>query len=55
MTALRVTPPAEEEGVEVNGAEEAGGIVVLVRGRFGRSWASFHLTDAPLMAPMTKK
>ena len=31
----RITPPAEE-GVEVDGAEKAGGVVVvLVRGRFG--------------------
>ena len=38
--ASRVTPPTEEEGVEVDRAEEAGGVTVLVRGHFGRSWAS---------------
>ena len=55
MTASRVTPPAEEEGVEIDGAEEAGGVAISVRGRFGRSWASLSLMDALLMAPMTKK
>ena len=40
--ALRATPPAEEEGVEVDGAEEAGGVAISVLGRFGRNWASFH-------------
>ena len=42
MTTLRVTPLAEEEGENVDGVEEAGGVVVLVRGRFSQSWASFH-------------
>ena len=37
MTASRVTPPAEVEGVDVDGAKEAGGVNVLVHGRFGRS------------------
>ena len=35
MMALRVTPPAEEEGAEVDGVEEAGGVAISVRGRFG--------------------
>ena len=30
MFASRVTPPAKEEGVDVDGAEEAGGVAVLV-------------------------
>ena len=34
MMTSRITPPAEE-GVEVDGAEKARGVVVLVRGRFG--------------------
>ena len=37
MIASRVTPPAEEEGVYVDGVEEVEGVIVLVRGRFGRS------------------
>ena len=32
MMASSVTPPAEEEGAEVDGAAEAGGAAVLVRG-----------------------
>jgi len=43
MISLRVTPITEEEGVEVEGVEEEGGIAEVVgssvstRGRFGRS------------------
>ena len=55
MTTLRVTPPAEEERVDVEGAKEAGGVVISVCGRFSQSWASLCLTDAPLMAPMIEK
>ena len=55
MTASRVTPPAKAEVVEVDGVEVAGGVTLSVRGRFGRSWASFHLMDASLMAPMIEK
>ena len=36
-TASRVTPPADEEGADVEGAEEARGVVVSVHGRFGQS------------------
>ena len=45
MMASRVTPAAEEEGAEVEGVEEEGGIakavgsVVSTRGHFGQSWA----------------
>ena len=49
MMASRVTPPAEE-GAEVDGAEEARGVTVSIRGRFGRSWASLYLTVAASMA-----
>ena len=35
--ALRVTPPVEDEGVEVEGVEEAGGAVVSIHGCLGRS------------------
>ena len=37
MTLSRVTPPADEEGADVEGAEEVGGVIVSVRGRFSRS------------------
>ena len=40
MMALRVTPPVEEQGAEMDGVEEAKGVAILVRGRFGQSWAS---------------
>ena len=55
MMALRFTPLAEEEGAEVDGAKGAGGTVVSVCGRFGRSLASLRLTDVALMAPMVGK
>ena len=32
MMAPRVTPPAEDEGAEVEGAKEAGGVAVSIRG-----------------------
>ena len=37
MTASRVTSHADEEGADVEGAEEAKGAAVFVHGRFGRS------------------
>ena len=37
MTALRVTLPTDEEGVDVEGVEEVGGVTVFVCGCFGRS------------------
>ena len=55
MIALRVTPPAKDEGAKVEGVEEARGVVVSVHGNFGRSWASLRLTVATSMAHMTKK
>ena len=55
MMVSRVTPPAEEEGAEVDGVEEAGGDTVSVHGRFSRSWASLRLTVAASMAHMTGK
>ena len=45
MMVASVTPPLEEERAEVDGAEEARGVAVLVHGRFGRSWDSLRLTD----------
>ena len=32
--ASRVTPPVEEKEVEVDGAEEVGGVAVSVHGNF---------------------
>ena len=55
MMALRVTPPAEEEGAEVEGKEEARGVAVSVRGCLGQSWASLHRKVAASMAHITKK
>ena len=37
ITASKVTPPTDEEGVDVEGAEEVGGVAVFVCGCFGRS------------------
>ena len=37
MTASRVTPLADEEGVDVEGVEEVEGAVVSICGRFNRS------------------
>ena len=34
MTTSRVTPPADEEGADVEGAEEVGGAIVSICGRF---------------------
>ena len=55
MMAFSVTPPAEEEGAEVDGAKWAGGVAVSVCGRFDRSWASLYRTDIALMASITVK
>ena len=55
MMALRVTPPAEEEGAEVDGVEEAGGVAILVHGRFGRSWTLLHLTATMSIVHMIEK
>ena len=37
ITTSRVTPPADEEGANVEGAEEVGGVTVSIRGCFGQS------------------
>ena len=55
MMALSVTPSAEDEGAEVNGAVEAEGVAVYVWGSLGLSCASLHQTVAVFMAPITKK
>ena len=55
MTTLRVTPPVDEKGADVDRVEEARGADVSVCGHFGRSWASLHLTVAASMAHITRK
>ena len=55
MTASRVTPPIDEKGADVEGAEEVRGVAVSICGCFSRSWASLHLTVVASMAHMTKK
>ena len=55
MMASRVTPPAEDEGAEVDGVVEAGGAVVSVRGCLDRSYIILHLTVAASMAHMNVK
>ena len=53
--ASSVTPLAEDEGMEVDGAVEVEGAAVYVHDRLGQSWASLRLMVALFMAPMTKK
>ena len=53
MMSSRVTPPIEEEGVDVDRAVEAGGIAVP--DSLERSYASLCLTVAASMAHMTWK
>ena len=42
MMASNVTPLAEDEGVEVDGVVEAGGVTVSVWGRLSLSYAILH-------------
>jgi len=53
MIALRVTPPAKEEGTEVDGAKEVGGATIL--DLLERSCASLRLTVVASMAHITWK
>ena len=53
--ASKVTRSIEEERVEVDGAEEAGGVTVLVCGRFDRSWASLHIMVTASMEHIAEK
>ena len=55
MMASIVTSPAEDERAEVDGAVEAGGVAVSIRGRFDLSCASLRLTVAASMALITEK
>ena len=40
MMASRVTPPTEDKGAKVDGAVEAEGVAVSIRGRLDLSCAS---------------
>jgi len=53
MIASRVTPTTEEEGAEVDGAEEVGG--ATDPDRLERNCTSLHLTVAASMAYITWK
>ena len=55
MMASRVTPPAEDKGAEVDGAVEAGGVAVSIRGHLSLSCASLCRTIAAFMALITGK
>ena len=55
MIALRFTPPADEEGAEVDGAKEVGGATICVWGRCGLSCALLHQTVSASMAPIMEK
>ena len=53
MITSRVTPPAKEEGAEVDGAKEVGG--AAVSDCLKRSYALLRLIEATSMAHMTWK
>ena len=53
MIASKVTPPTEEEGMEVDGVERVGGAANL--DHLERNYASLHLTVAASIAPITWK
>ena len=55
MMASSVTPSAKDEGVEVDGAVEVGGIAVCVWGYLDLSCAALRLTIAVYMAPIIEK
>ena len=55
MMASSVTPPADDEGAEVDRVVEAGGAAIYVWGCLGLSCAAFRLTVAAFMAPITEK
>ena len=55
MMASSVTPSAEDEGAEVDGVVEVGGIVVSVQCRFSLSYALLCRTVVASMAHITEK
>ena len=55
MMASSVTPLVDDEGVEVDGVVEVGGVAVYVWGCLGLSCAALRLTVIASMAPITEK
>ena len=55
MMALSVTPPAEDEGPEVDGVVEVGGVVISIWGCLSLSCAALHRTIAASMPHITVK
>ena len=55
MMVSSVTPPTEDEGEKVDGAVEAAGVAVSVRGRLGLSCASLCQKVTASMAHITEK
>ena len=55
MMASNVTPLAEDEGAEVDGAVEARGAAVYVWGRLGLSRALLRRIVEASMAPIMEK
>ena len=55
MMASSVTPPTENEEVEVDGVVEAGGAVVSVWGYLERSYTILRLIVVTSMAHMNEK
>ena len=55
MMASSVTPPAEDDGAEVDGVVEARGAVVCVWGYLGLSYAALRLAVAAFMSPIMEK
>ena len=50
MMASNVSPPSKDEGAEVDGAVEAGGVAICVWGCLGLNCAMLHQTVAAFMA-----
>ena len=55
MMTLKVTPLAEDEGAEVDGAVEAGGVAVSIQGRLDLSCALLCRTVVASIAFITVK
>ena len=55
MMVSSVIPPAEDEGAKVDGAVEAGGVAVSVRGCLDLSCALLCRTVVASMAHITEK
>jgi len=55
MLASSVIPPTKDEGVEVDGAVEAGGVAVFVWGCLDLSCVALRLMVAASMAPIMEK